>query len=280
MTKFEMEKLEKVSISKIWVNPKLVFRKWFEKQKFEQLRESVRAKGIIEPVIVRSNQGESELVLGLLRYLAAKEVGIRDIPAIYRDISDQDVLLLRLVGNNQQELNPFDEALYIVKLINEFKLKIKDITKEIGKGERVVNERIKLLNLCEEIQKMVFEGALSLEIANHLVDLPIEKQKEWANLAIEHNLSVVELCTLIKKEDVSHPGEKRDYVRSMTGMKINLRLKSLIPYLDKIEKAVLNLERDDLDDLLAIKESTELLVKKVAEIQKQIQNKIRAKRAA
>lgn len=278
MTKKEEGKeLEFILTDKIRVNPKLVFRKWINKEKFEELRESVRARGVIEPVIVRSNQGESELILGLLRYLTAKEIGLKNIPALYRDIFDQDVLLLRIDGNNQQELNPFDEALYIAKLVNEFRMTIKDVARELGRGLTTVNERIKLLSLREDIQKMVFEGDLSLQSAIGLTDLPAEKQKEWANIAIEQDLSAAELYALVKKEDISRSGGKKGITKNMAGMKINLRLESLISYLDKIEKAIFNLKGDEL---LAVKRSTELLLKRVGELQNKIQGRIKARRAA
>ncbi len=277
MAKEKKEELMSVSVSNIWVNPNLVFRKWTDRQKFEQLRESVRARGVIEPVIVRGEQEKPELVLGLLRYLSVKEIGLKNIPVIFRDISDQDVLVLRLAGNNQQELSPFDEALYIVKLINEFNMKVKEIAGELGIGERLVNERVKLLSLCEEIQKMVFEGKLALKTAGHLVDMPIEEQKEWAKLAIEQDLSAAELYALVKKEDISPSGEKRNYVKNMTSVKISLRLESFISYLDKSEKAIFNLEGDDL---LAVKNSADLLLKRVSDLQKQIQGKLKARRAA
>ncbi len=278
--KGEREEVVSIPIDKIWVNPKLVFRKWSNKQKFETLRESARAKGIIEPIVVRGDQKKPELVLGLLRYLAAKEVDLKDIPAIYRDISDQDVLLLRLAGNNQQELNPFDEALYIAKLVNDFGMAMKDVAREIGRGQTTINGRIKLLSLCEDIQRMFFEGTLPLESAINLVDLSAEEQKEWAKLAIEQDLSAAELYALVKKEDISHPGRKKDIVKNMTVMKINLRLESLISYLDKIEKAIFDLEGSDLDDLLIVKKSTELLLKRVSELQSQIQDKLRMRKVS
>jgi ParB family chromosome partitioning protein len=243
-----------IPIGKITVSD-LAARRWENPGLFAELCNSVRENGVIEPIIARKIGNGYELIKGKRIFLAAKKVGISFIPAIIKEISDKDAIILMLLENTYHEkLNPFDEALLIVRLIKDFKMSINEIAKKRGMQEKTITNKVRLASVCEYVQRLVFEGKLSLEIAYKLADHPEKKQKELADIAVANNLTEEEFV------DYARRGSKkrhRHYVRSSSaspasGIKVVSQLSIINSKLADIAEADFDSEEESLPKIREI----------------------------
>lgn len=144
----------------------------FRKARLDELVESIREKGIIQPLIVRKVEGKYELIAGERRYRAAKVVGLSEVPAIVREASDLEVLELALVENLQREdLNAIEEAQAYVRLSQEFAMTQEEIAQKVGKNRATVANAMRLLDLAPGVQGYVKQGQLSAGHAKALLSL-------------------------------------------------------------------------------------------------------------
>lgn len=151
-------------------------RKVFRPESLHDLIDSVRERGIIQPLIVRRVRDQYELIAGERRWRAAREVGLRTAPVIVRPASDLEVLELALVENLQREdLNPIEEAQAYARLAREFQLKQDDISRKVGKNRATVANAMRLLDLHEDIQTLVAKSRLTVGHAKVLLTV---KDKE------------------------------------------------------------------------------------------------------
>lgn len=128
-------------------------RKNFNKAKLEELADSIKSRGIIEPITVRQDDEGFSIITGERRYKAAKKAGLNEIPCIIKEADDEDVLTYQLIENLQREdLNPVEEA-YALKKLSDGKIKQADIAKLIGKSQPYISQSLKILGLPEEILK-------------------------------------------------------------------------------------------------------------------------------
>lgn len=147
-------------------------RKAFRPESLNDLVESIRERGIIQPLIVRKVDGKYELIAGERRWRAAKEVGLDEAPAIIRPASDLEVLELALVENLQREdLNPIEEAQAYARMAHEFHLKQDEISQKVGKSRATVANSMRLLELHENIQSWVANGQLTVGHAKVLLSI-------------------------------------------------------------------------------------------------------------
>ena len=175
-------------------------RTHYDENKLAELKASIKEKGILVPILVRLKDGKHEVVAGERRLKAARSLNVPEIPAIIREVSDQEALVLALVENIQrEELNPIEEAEAYKKLIEEFRYTQDMVAESVGKDRSTITNLLRLLKLPAEIQQSVYGNGLSVGHARALlsVESPGE-QKRLFDLAIKKGLSVRELEELVR----------------------------------------------------------------------------------
>jgi len=185
-------------------------REDFNKEKIEELAESIKQNGIIQPIIVRKKNGAFELIAGERRYLASQILKLETIPAIVQDVSDDQLLELALVENLQREdLNPIEEAHAIQMMVKYKGLTHEEISNKIGKHRTYVTNILRLLDLPQKIQDAVSRGTIKFGHARALLGLPSPKEILAAfEVIVQKNLSVRETEALVKKASSPKPGDK------------------------------------------------------------------------
>jgi ParB family chromosome partitioning protein len=186
-SKEDKDKVLQIDLDKINFNP-MQPRKRFTDYRMEELMESIRRYGIIQPLIVsrvdgnlpsaEASEGKFELIAGERRLRAAKALNLEKVPVIVRDTSEQDKLEVALVENLQREdLNPVETALAYRKLIDEFNLSQEEVAKRVGRSRPSVSNTLRVLNLPEEIQLALIEGRITEGHAKILTGLESEEKQ-------------------------------------------------------------------------------------------------------
>ncbi|MCM1158771.1 MAG: ParB/RepB/Spo0J family partition protein [Bacteroidales bacterium] len=176
-------------------------RKQFNEDALQELADSIAQHGVIEPLIVTKRENYYLLVSGERRWRAAMKAGLKEVPVVVKDYTDQQILEIGLIENIQREdLNPIEEAQAYQKLIEEFHLKQDDVAERVSKSRSAITNILRLLKLCEQVQEMVIDEKLSNGHARAL--LPIENQElqyDTACKVFDERLSVRETEKLVKK---------------------------------------------------------------------------------
>lgn len=185
-------------------------RRKFEEQALEELAESIKSYGVIQPVLLKKVEDYYVLVAGERRWRAAKIAGVQKIPAIIKDYDESTAFEIALVENLQREnLNPIEEAKSYKKLAEEFHMSQEQIAEKVGKSRSVIANSLRLLNLDIRVQNFVSENKLSNGHARALLSVSDKNlQFELAEKIIEDSLSVREIETLVKLEQ-----EKKETVK-------------------------------------------------------------------
>lgn len=171
------ERVQQVDLSSIVPSP-LQPRKEFAVEALQELVDSIREHGIIQPLIVRPVDGKHELIAGERRWRAAQEVGLAQAPVIVRQASDLEVLELSLIENLQRaDLNPIEEAQAYSRLAHEFGMKQEDIAQRVGRSRAAVANSMRLLDLHPEVQAWVRQGLLSVGHAKVLLGLKAQDEQ-------------------------------------------------------------------------------------------------------
>src|SRR5260221_6053371 len=159
-----------------------------------ELAESIRARGVIQPIVVRPvNDSEYEILAGERRWRAAKIANLERIPAVIREVPDEAALGIGLIENIQREdLNPIEEASGLKRLIDEFSLTHEEVARAIGRSRTGVTNLLRLLELAPAVQVMVLEGRIDMGHARALLALGKARQVELAEQIAEKGLSVRE----------------------------------------------------------------------------------------
>jgi len=184
--------LAHVPLDQIHPNPRQP-RKRFDHEATAGLAESIRAQGIIQPVVLRPRAaGGYELVAGERRWRAAREANLQTLPALVRDAADRDALLLGLVENvAREELTPIEEARAFAVLVDEFELSLGDIAERVGGSKPAVSNRLRLLELSDDILGMVERGELTEGHARAVLAVPDnEGRRRLARKIVRQGLSV------------------------------------------------------------------------------------------
>ena len=191
-------------------------RKNFNKEKMEELKESIKKHGIIQPIVVRKMANGYEIIAGERRLKAAKEIGLKKIPAIIKSINNEKSLEIALVENIQREdLNPVEQANAFKRLIDEFNLTQQELAEVTGKSRTLVTNTIRLLKLNPEIQKNISEGKISFGHAKLLLSIEEEEvQKAVCERIIVNDLSVRDTEHLIK--NIEKAQKKQFKVKNIT----------------------------------------------------------------
>jgi ParB family transcriptional regulator, chromosome partitioning protein len=166
-----------------------------------ELADSIREQGVVQPILVRPvDGGRFEIVAGERRWRAAQQAGLREIPAIVRNIPDQSALALALIENIQREdLNPLEEAHGLQRLIEEFGLTHDAAAKAVGRSRSAVTNMLRLTSLAKPVQEYLYDGKLEMGHARALLGLPIAQQGGAAARVVEQALSVRETERLVQQ---------------------------------------------------------------------------------
>ena len=165
------EKVQQVDLGNIVPSP-LQPRKTFVRESLDELVESIRQHGIIQPLVVREVAGRHELIAGERRWRAAQEAGLTQVPVITRSATDLEVLEISLIENLQRaDLNPIEEAQAYARLADEFKMRQEDIAQKVGRSRAAVANSMRLLDLHQQVQAWVTQGLLSVGHAKVLLAL-------------------------------------------------------------------------------------------------------------
>ncbi len=184
--------LAQVPVAQIHPNPQQP-RKEFDREAVSGLAESIRAQGLIQPVVVRPRvQGGYELIAGERRWRAAREAGIDTVPAVVREADDRDTLLLGLVENvAREDLSPVEEGRAYALLLDEFGLSLGEVAERVGKSKPTVSNRVRLLELPNDVLELVGRGELSEGHARALLSIPDhDARRRLARRIIRDGMSV------------------------------------------------------------------------------------------
>lgn len=175
-------------------------RREMDPEALEELANSIRTQGIIQPLIVRPvDEGKFEIIAGERRFRAAQLVGLTDVPVIIRDIPDDVAVAIALIENIQREdLNPIEESLAMQRLIDELGMTHQQIAEAIGKSRASVTNLLRLLTLPEDIKAMLEKGELEMGHARTLLSLPESEQAKAAEIVISKHLSVRDTENLVR----------------------------------------------------------------------------------
>lgn len=189
-----------VEISKILPNPDQP-RSLFNEFRIEELANSIRENGILEPLIVKRKGELFELICGERRLKAAQMLGLQKVPVVVKDIADESLLELALIENIQREdLNPLEEARAYLRLVEERGHTQEEIAKRVGKDRATIANALRLLRLPDEIRELLLAGMLTQGHARALLALPTESlQKSLAKRIAEENLSVRQVEEIVQK---------------------------------------------------------------------------------
>ena len=254
----ENQTLEKlVPVEKIYPNPNQP-RKTFQEEKLIELANSIKTKGIVQPLIVRKKQGTKEsfeIVAGERRWRAAQRAQIHELPVIVKEFTDTEVLEIAIIENVQRaDLNPVEEALGYKNLMDNFNHTQEGLSKEIGKSRSHIANLLRLLNLPVEVQEFLISGKLTAGHARALVtcDNPLALAKH----IISQGLSVRDAELLAKKASLKESKTKNktnekpaDTVILESDLSAALKMKVSINHEEGKEKGLLSITYKTLDEL-------------------------------
>lgn len=258
--------IKTVKISKVEPNREQP-RKKFDEDALLELSESIKQHGILQPLLVSDKKDYYELIAGERRWRAAKMAGLKEVPVIIKEFSDQETVEISLIENIQREdLNPVEEAQAYKRLIDEFHLKQDEIADRVAKSRTAVTNSLRLLKLDPRVQDMVVDEMITAGHARAILSIPDPDMQEMvASKVFDNQLSVRETEELVrkilkpskKKEKVSDSAEDAIYesleekMKGITGTRVFIRRK-------KNNKGKIEIEyysRDDLERIIDLFES-------------------------
>lgn len=256
-----------VKISKVEPNREQP-RKKFDEDALLELSESIKLYGVLQPLLVSDKKDYYEIVAGERRWRAAKMAGLKEVPVVIKEFSDQEIVEISLIENIQREdLNPVEEAMAYKRLIDEFNLKQDEIAERVSKSRTAVTNSLRLLKLDARVQQMMVDEMISAGHARALLAISdAEKQYSVAMRIFDEKLSVRETEKLVKT--ILNPSKKRENavsdsaedaiyesleekMKNITGTRVFIHRK-------KNNKGKIEIEyysRDDLDRIIDLFES-------------------------
>lgn len=184
-------------------------RKNFDEDALQELSESIKQFGLLQPILVQDRKDYYEIVAGERRWRAAKLAGLKEVPVIIKNYTEQEILEISLIENIQREdLNPIEEAQAYKKLLTEFHLKQDEVAERVSKSRTAVTNSMRLLKLCDEVQQMIIDDMLSTGHARALISIEDpELQLQLAQQIFDQKLSVREVEKLVK--NINNPKEPK-----------------------------------------------------------------------
>lgn len=237
-------------------------RKNFDEEKLRELASSIEEHGLIQPVVLRKAKVGYEIVAGERRWRAARLIGIKELPCIVKDLTDEENMLLAIIENMQREdLNPIEEAEGISQMMDTYGLTQEEVSKSLGKSRPYITNSLRLLKLNTGVKGYVSDGTLSAGHARALAAISDEeKQRELAEIAVREGLSVRQIEKLARenketrgRKGTSSKSKSPDVMRveedlkEILGTKVNLNQRG--------KKGKIEIEfysREDLDRLIEL----------------------------
>lgn len=175
-------------------------RKNFDEDALQELADSIKQFGLLQPILVQDRKTHYEIIAGERRWRAAKLAGLKEVPVIIRDYTDQEIVEISLIENIQREdLNPIEEAQAYKRLLTEFNLKQDEVAERVSKSRTAVTNSMRLLKLCDEVQQMIIDDMLSTGHARALISIEDpEQQYTIAQKIFDEKLSVRDVEKLVK----------------------------------------------------------------------------------
>ncbi|MCC8163144.1 MAG: ParB/RepB/Spo0J family partition protein [Lachnospiraceae bacterium] len=234
-------------------------RKNFDREALEELAESIRQHGVLQPLIVQKRDDYYEIIAGERRWRAAKLAGLKEVPVVIKDMSDQEIVEISLIENIQREdLNPIEEAEAYRRLLTEFHLTQEEVAGRVAKSRTAVTNSMRLLKLDERVRQMVIDGMLTTGHARALLAIEdADLQFQTANRVFNEKLNVRDVEKLVKKLGKEKPEKKEskenlqnkaiyqdleDRMKSSLGTKVSINQKNA-------QKGKIEIEYYSIDDL-------------------------------
>lgn len=188
-----------VNITKIEPNREQP-RRNFDEEALEELAESIRQFGLLQPILVHDKKTYYEIVAGERRWRAAKKAGLKEIPVIIKELTEQEIVEISLIENIQREnLNPIEEAQAFKRLLTEFNLKQEEVAERVSKSRTAVTNSMRLLKLSDSVQQMVIDNMITTGHARALITIEDpEQQYEVAKRIFDEKLNVRDVEKLVK----------------------------------------------------------------------------------
>src|SRR5690554_460851 len=253
------ERLERLPLGQL-TRGKYQPRRDIQPEALEELADSIRAQGVMQPIVVRPvAEDRYEIIAGERRWRAAQLAELDTIPAVIREVSDEVALALALIENIQREnLNPVEEALALKRLLDEFELTQQQVADAVGKSRAQVANLLRLLALDPEVQTLLERGDLDMGHARALLALPGSRQRRTAQEVVDKDLTVRATEALVKRlmQGKDKPGEA---ARSPDVARLETRLGELLGATVKIHhgrsgKGRVTIRYSSLDELDGILE--------------------------
>lgn len=187
-------------------------RKHFDEDALQELAESIKQYGMLQPILVQDRKEYYEIIAGERRWRAAKIAGLKEIPVIVKNLTDQERVEISLIENIQREnLNPIEEAMAYQRLLTEFHLKQDEVAERVSKSRTAVTNSIRLLKLCDEVQQMIMDDMITTGHARALISVEDKEQQYMlAQKIFDEKLSVREVEKLVKNLGKKEPEKKPD----------------------------------------------------------------------
>lgn len=194
------ESLQNLEISKLQPG-KYQPRTNMDQVALAELAESIKAQGIMQPILVRPiNSDRFEIIAGERRWRAAQLAGLAEVPALIREVADESALAMSLIENIQREnLNPLEQALGIQRLINEFGMTHQTAGEALGNSRSTISNLLRLLNLSAPVQELMMQGKIEMGHGRAILPLAPAQQVKMANLIVQKQLSVRETEKLVSQ---------------------------------------------------------------------------------
>lgn len=185
-------------------------RKKFEEDALYELADSIKQYGVLQPLLVRKRKDYYEIIAGERRWRAAKIAGVKEIPVIVKDYTEQEIIEIGLIENIQREnLNPIEEAMAYKRLLQEFNLKQDEVAERVSKSRTAVTNSMRLLKLDDRVQQMIIDDMISTGHARALLAIDDKEQQYMlANKIFDEKMSVREIEKLIK--DIKTPKKPKE----------------------------------------------------------------------
>ncbi|MBQ9577964.1 MAG: ParB/RepB/Spo0J family partition protein [Ottowia sp.] len=209
-------------------------RTHMDERALEELAESIREQGIMQPILVRpvsaaaDDDADYEIIAGERRYCAARMAGLDEVPVLVREVSDETAAAMSLIENMQREdLNPLEEARGIRRLIDEFGMTHEQAAVAVGKNRSTASNLLRLLNLAEPVQEMLMAGSLSEGHARALLALNTDEQASAARKVVGGQLSVRATEDLVRRLRGDEQPQRRNADKSAYALKVESELTAL-----------------------------------------------------
>ncbi|HOJ11839.1 MAG TPA: ParB/RepB/Spo0J family partition protein [Clostridiales bacterium] len=211
-------------------------RKKFDDESLNELAESIKKHGVIQPIIIKKQNDMYKIVAGERRWRAARIAGLDSIPVIVKDLSEKEIVEVALIENLQREdLNPIEEAEAYEQLISEYEMTQEEISQIVGKSRSAIANTIRLLGLCDEIKRNIIDGKITSGHARALLTIENkEVQKKLMEEIIKMNYNVRDTEKLVKK----YENYKETETKNINNLKSEIRNQEIIE-LEEVLKNIL-----------------------------------------